>query len=77
MPMLPDARFDDPLLNDAFDFSRYPNFKTRNAKSSEPRHRVRERVAASACPRVTDRPSLEPSVQGTSQSHSSYPQPTT
>ena len=32
MLMLPDAHFDDPLLNDAFDFSRYPTFKTRNAR---------------------------------------------
>ena len=34
MPMLPDAHFDDPLLNDAFDFSRYPTFKARNTKPS-------------------------------------------
>ena len=47
--MLPDARFDDPLLNDAFDFSRYPTFKTRNVKSNEQRHRVRGRVALSTC----------------------------
>ncbi|KAG6374869.1 hypothetical protein JVT61DRAFT_3598 [Boletus reticuloceps] len=49
MPILPDALLDDPFLNDAFDFSRYPTFKTRNAKlltqRNELRHRTRKRTA--------------------------------